>query len=109
MAFMLPGGGVEPHEDLRDGAVREAREEVGIEVDLVRFIGDFSDEHSQRRFYLARRIGGRVTAIDADNHRPVQNRRVPLSTAKELVVSEFDRAALERVERLIASGEITPA
>lgn len=36
----LPGGKVEPNEDVKRTAVRELQEELGIEVDLVRQLGE---------------------------------------------------------------------
>lgn len=35
----IPGGKVDPHEDVASTAVREVREEVGIDVELVRELG----------------------------------------------------------------------
>lgn len=38
----LPAGYLEPHESMEDGARREAREESGIEVELVELVGVYS-------------------------------------------------------------------
>ncbi len=37
-AFRPPSGGIEPGESLEEGAVREAREETGLEVRLTRYV-----------------------------------------------------------------------
>jgi 8-oxo-dGTP pyrophosphatase MutT (NUDIX family) len=42
--FMLVGGKLEPGESARDAALRETREEVGIEVDEARLLGEFHSE-----------------------------------------------------------------
>ncbi len=40
--FMLPGGKLEPGESAYAAAVREIREEVGLEVDDLRLLGEFT-------------------------------------------------------------------
>ncbi len=39
--FMLPGGKLEPGESAHDAAVREVREEIGIEVSDLALLGEF--------------------------------------------------------------------
>ena len=36
--YRAPSGGVKPGEDFQDGAKREAREETGVDIDLVKYI-----------------------------------------------------------------------
>lgn len=59
----LPGGGVEPGESIRNAAIREVKEETGIDVVLTKFCGvhqnltfDFCNN-----IFLAKPVGGQPT------------------------------------------------
>lgn len=63
--WCLPGGGVEEGESLAEGAIREAKEETGLEVELTRLVGVYSrigggmhDVHAV--LYAAKPIGGEL-------------------------------------------------
>ena len=64
--WCLPGGGVEDGETLAEGAIREAKEETGLDVELTRLVGVYSrlgggmhDTHAV--LYAAKPIGGELT------------------------------------------------
>ena len=61
--WCLPGGGVEEGESLAEGAIREAKEETGLDVELTRLVGVYSrlggglhDVHAV--LYAAKPVGG---------------------------------------------------
>jgi ADP-ribose pyrophosphatase YjhB (NUDIX family) len=63
--WCLPGGGVEDGESLAEGAMREAREETGLDVELTRLVGVYSrlgggmrDVHAV--LYTAKPVGGEL-------------------------------------------------
>lgn len=63
--WCLPGGSMEDGETLAEGAVREAKEETGLDVELTRLVGVYSrmgggmrDTHAV--LYAARPIGGEL-------------------------------------------------
>jgi ADP-ribose pyrophosphatase YjhB (NUDIX family) len=63
--WCLPGGGVEEGESLAEGAVREAKEETGLDVRLTRLVGIYSqlgggmhDVHAV--LYAAEPVGGEL-------------------------------------------------
>lgn len=73
--YLPPGGGVEPGEHPEEAAVREVREETGVEVELERAIrvetGWIERESDGERFgpgygvtYLARPVGDETVADD---------------------------------------------
>jgi len=97
---MFPGGGVAEGETFRAAAVREVQEELGLDVQLVRWLADYADEHAYRRYYLAKVIGGRVRLMDADGSGRVRVQMRSLQSAEHHLTSPYDRAALAQVRGL---------
>jgi len=68
--WALPGGFVDIGETIPDAAVREAKEETGLDVELIRMIGVYSDPkrdprgHTVSIAYLAKPVGGELKAAD---------------------------------------------
>jgi ADP-ribose pyrophosphatase YjhB (NUDIX family) len=48
-SWALPGGGVEKRESFRDAALREAKEEVGIEANNAEFIYEYHSTYQHKR------------------------------------------------------------
>ncbi len=69
--FALPGGFVDEHEWVADAAVREAKEETGLDVELLELFHVYSDPardqrmHTVSTVFIARASGTPVGADDA--------------------------------------------
>lgn len=59
----MPGGVVELGESLKDGAIRETKEETGIDVEITKFCGIFQNVKKSicNTLFLAKPIGGELT------------------------------------------------
>jgi 8-oxo-dGTP pyrophosphatase MutT (NUDIX family) len=67
--WSLPGGEVDPGESPAEAAVREAREEAGVEVELDHLIGVYylrSRKNGLRFMFAAHIVSGEPSAADAD-------------------------------------------
>ena len=54
----LPAGYLDPHESMEEAALREAREESGLEVELIRLIGAYTSRtgNAVSAVYLAKQV-----------------------------------------------------
>src|SRR5699024_2161228 len=59
----MPGGIVEEGESLKGAAIRETKEETGIDIELLKFCGIFQNVNKSicNTLFLAKPIGGELT------------------------------------------------
>ncbi len=113
LVWTIPKGHVEPGERTTEAAVREVREETGLEAAIERPLGDVTYWYVRRnvrglpqrtfkrvRFYLMRHLGGRFADRDAEMDAV---RWFDLDEAERRIAFENERALLRRARALLAA------
>jgi 8-oxo-dGTP pyrophosphatase MutT (NUDIX family) len=114
LRWQLPKGIVDPGESPQITAVREVREEAGIETDLLKLIetieywyrsvkyGKPVRYHKFVHFYLLKYRGGEVTDHD---HEVEEARWVSFNEALEMLDFKGEREVVEKAREIIAQLE----
>lgn len=93
--YELPGGGVEDNEDYTEAIIRECKEEIGCDVEVVDEIGFIVEYRKQEQLikesycYLCRVIGnkGELDLQDDEKELQISIEWVGLDQAHELILS----------------------
>jgi len=82
--YVFPGGGVDEGETVEQGAIREAREELGIEVALKQKLMVVYFDQSHQIYFLAERVSGEFGSgigeeyTDSDPNNPEEGIYIPI-------------------------------
>ncbi|RME23894.1 MAG: NUDIX hydrolase [Candidatus Zixiibacteriota bacterium] len=98
--WCIPAGFMEWHEHPRDTAIRELKEETGLEIELTEFFEVYSGNDDPRTnavllLYLGRRVGGEMTASDDAS----EVRFFPFEALPREIAFEAHRQALRDYDR----------
>ena len=105
----LPKGHPEQGESMRDAALREVREETGLEAELLEKLGDvryWYSLHGERvlkvvSFYLCRYVRGSIRDHD---HEVAGVEWLPLDEAPRLLAYKGEREMAERARDALVGG-----
>lgn len=89
----MPGGQVEEGESLKEAAIREAKEETGIDIEILKFCGVFQNVGDSicNTLFLARPVGGTF----ATSSESLEVNFFPIQQALEMVTWKNFRQRIE--------------
>ena len=99
----FPKGTLEDGLSLQAGAIKEAYEETGLQVEITGVLGDFERSTSVARYYFARRIGGTPKDMGWESQAMVLAPPKALNTHLNMPV---DRGIAERIELYNLVGSV---
>ena len=111
--WALPKGLIDPGEDARVTALREVREETGVEPGEAQRLGDVKYVYSRGGerifkvvvFYLSRARGGRIDELEPRMRIEVAEARwLPLDDAPRLLAYRGEREMAERARGVLAES-----
>jgi 8-oxo-dGTP diphosphatase len=106
--YVIPGGGIEAGETPEEAAVREAREETGLDVALDRKLRVFDDDGRQGHYFLATEFSGELRVGGPERDRMSPENRYDLEWIKIGRLQEIDLRPPHTVAALGLDGLAPP-
>ena len=106
--YVVPGGGIEPGETPEEAAVREAREETGLDVRLDRNLGVIEDNGRQGHYFLATEFDGEQAVGGPERERMSPENRYDLEWIGVGRLREIDLRPSHAISALGLDGEDFP-
>lgn len=66
--YVFPGGGVEDGETNEECLIRECREELGIEINIIKQLYEVKGKDFLQHFFLIERVSGKIGSGDANEY-----------------------------------------
>ena len=109
--FVFPGGGVDEGETPEQGAIREAMEELGVEVAIKQKVAVIHFDQSTQVYYLVERVSGEFGTgtgeefTDSDPSDPEEGIYIPIWMPLD-ELPQHEKVFPEELSRLVAKAQM---
>ena len=104
--YVFPGGHVEPGELPVEAVVREVKEELGLDVRVVRLLAESTYAGRPHQYYLVERTGGEFgSGTGKELSRPAESERGSVTPAW-LAVADFERLVVYPQRMALLIGQV---
>lgn len=105
-----PGGHIEPGESVAEACAREVKEETGLEVEVVRLVGIYSDPHRVAQYADGNRYHAIVLSFEArvvggSLHDSDESSEMGFYTMEEIAAMDYMMPLFNRIEDAFARQE----
>ena len=86
--YVIPGGGVEEGESLEEALIREIKEELGIDIEIVKYLREVEEEKAIQHFYLCKTHAHDLKITGVENER---NNEDNFYEIRKLRIADLDK------------------
>ncbi len=86
--YVIPGGGVEEGESLEEALIREIKEELGIDIEIVKYLREVEEEKAIQHFYFCRTHAHDLKITGVENER---NNEDNFYEIRKLRIADLDK------------------
>jgi len=85
--YSIPGGGVEENETNEEAVIREVKEELSLDVEVISYVGYTEGEDFVSHYFLCNKIGGELKLAGLEHERNSENNYYEI---KKISLSDID-------------------
>lgn len=102
--YAIPGGHLEQGETLEETVVRELKEELGIDIEVIRFLGKMNEGDSENYYYECRKVNGEPILGGEELERNSKDNYYEFRYLELNKLKDSDIRAIDFVEMVIRDG-----
>lgn len=101
--YVIPGGGVEEGESLEEALIREIKEELGIDVEIVKYLQEVEEEKAIQHFYFCKTCDHDLKITGIENERNNEDNFYEIRKLKIADLDKVDISYRDMIKKLYES------